>query len=248
MKKNSQILLLSLFTQQSTQAYSLTVPQLRRLVPDLTDSGFRSLLHVLEKKLLISSERIQGRRRFYLTNDGKNALVGLFPSLDTSWQSWDGSWVCLVFLQAPKGDLQFRYLRSLLLEYRAVAISRGVYLYPRQLPAVVLEALQRLYIGSVLCFGVAEWQFGTERPIVVEKYTLESLLDIYSGVSKEARQLLSIENESLRLTVQQKSRIASLFDRLLSALTIDVGFMSYYFPGSPRGSEVLALVQRLFTL
>jgi len=248
MKKNSQILLLSLFTEGLKQPLSLSVAQLRKLVPDLSDSGFRSLLHVLEKKLLISSERAQGKKRYYLTNDGKNALVGLFPSLNPSWHDWDGSWVCLVFLQAPKSDLQFRYLRSLLLEHRAVALSRGVYLYPRQLPAVVLESLQRLYIGAVLCFGVAEWQFGTERPIVVEKYTLESLIDIYSGVSKEARQLLGDENGSSRLTVQQKSRIPSLFDRLLSALTIDVGFSSYYFPGSPRGSEVLIIIQRLLTL
>lgn len=248
MKKNSQILLLSLFSEGGRQPLSLTVSQLRRLVPELSDSGFRSLLHVLEKKQMISSERDQGKRRFYLTNDGKNALVRLFPSLDPSWQSWNGSWVCLVFLQAPKSDLQFRYLRSLLVEHRAVALSRGVYLYPRQLPAIVLESLQRLYIGSVLCFSVAEWQFGTERPIVVEKYTLESLIDIYSGVSKEAKQLLGDENVSSRLTVQQKSRIASLFDRLLSALTSDLGFMNYYFPGSTRGSEVLILVQRLLTL
>jgi len=238
-KTQSQRLLLLLFPGDTRETSFVSFASAQSLFPQLTPAGFRSLVSHLQAKGLLHHERVGTRSQLYLSELGKTTLFSLFPAIDPARLKWTGSWACLVFQVAPKSDKQFRYLRRALVEIRAVQLTRGVYLYPGKFPPSFIEQCHRLYTGSISIFTVGTLQFGSFRPIVIEKEEMKTLQELYSGISSELTSLLGHLSDTALLTDQQKERFDSLFDRLLSVLRTDDGLGSYFFPEETWGEQVL---------
>ncbi|KKU82766.1 MAG: hypothetical protein UY10_C0024G0002 [Microgenomates group bacterium GW2011_GWA2_47_8] len=248
LKTHSQWLLLALLPDAARQTEFVSLSSVRLLFPHLTTAGFRSLVDHLQTKGMVHYERVGQHSQLYLSELGKMTVYALFPALDPERLRWAGNWSCLVFQEAPTNDTQFRYLRRVLVERRAIQLTRGVYLYPGAFPAMVVEQCHRLYTGAISIFSIASVQFGSLRPIVVEKGELKTLQELYSGISSECRQLLGMNDQTGLLTDQQKVRFVSLFDRLVSALRGDNGLGSYYFPDDTWGKEVLQYCRTIVLL
>ena len=230
MKLNTQRLLAWLYSPKKEQRRLTTYTELELLLPDMTGGGRRSLVHYLTQKLLIRTERIGDQTQISLTPHGIDALVAQFPAFNEIYQQWQGEWSVLIFRIGPKGDPHFRYLRQLLLDNHAFSLSRGVYLYPGELPEQVINVCKKMYVGSVTIVATHQWSFGDERQIINQQYLLSDLVEVYSGISKEINQLLELKNNQKRLTKKSRLQIYSVFNRLFNILNQDPGFLHYYYP------------------
>ncbi len=249
MKKTSQVLLTALFpVAQNKPGIVLTTKQLRFLVPDLSESGFKSLLYLLEQQELVNRELGDAEPVYSLTNLGKRAVEDEFPALSNRYDSWEGDWALLVFLTAPKGDPQFRYLRSLLLSQGAVALNRGVYLGAGGFSNRVMVELENEYRRSVVLLTVGEWQIGSEKPIVMKSLGLNDIVANYSGIGKQLARLLQEKLEKSSLKNQTKQDSLILFQQFLSVLQEDPGFTTRYIARSTPPLSLLAELQHIFQL
>ncbi len=247
-KKNAQKLLLALFTDPNKTSVMLPITGLRHLVPDMSEGGYRSLLLFLERKNFLFREKVFGSVSVGLTEEGRNALLSQFPALDERWRSWNGRWMVLIFLEAPKSDPNFRYLRQLLLAEKSLVLSRGVYLAAGSFSNRVLMETKQLYHQSVAILSAETWHIGLQRPLIVSYYDLTSRVESYSGFSKEVTRLLEMSDAAKKLNNQQKSALCSLFDRVVDSLRDDPGFTSYYFPDYPGISPLIAQLQKVIML
>lgn len=230
MKQNTQKLLTWLYSPVEERSYAVDYRQLALILPDMTSGGRRSLVHYLTQKLLIRTERMSDKTLISLTPHGIDALVAQFPAFNEIHQQWQGQWSILIFRSGPKGDPHFRYLRQLLLDNHAFSLSRGVYLYPGELPEQVINVCKKMYVGAVVIVATHQWSFGDERRIINQHYLLSDLAEVYSGVSKEINQLLELKNNQKRLTKKSRLQIYSVFNRLFNILSQDPGFLHYYHP------------------
>lgn len=231
MKKNAQKILLCLFSFSKNEQVLLSSQQLKLAVPEMTDGGFRSLLLFLQRKGYLGKESVSSQQLYSLTEQGRELLKAKFPALQSKWRQWDGQWSAMTFIKAPNSDPQFRYLRQLVVAEHALPLARGVYLAAGGFSQEVLGVCKSLYQDSVTVFSVCEWQFGMDRPIIVEHYDLASTASVYSSIGSSIDQLLEIFQSSKSRTDQQKMRISTTIDRLWEGLRGDPGFTSYYFPG-----------------
>lgn len=239
--------------------------QLELLFPNYTPGGRRSLVYYLQQKHLLKTER-QGRKSgFSLTTHGQEAVEELFPALSPRFrgevaasgqpatgssrgsrkQSWQGQWQAVIFIDAPKGDQHFRYLREQLVAIQAVSLSRGVYLHPGPLPASLQAELRSLYVGAVQVLSIDQWQFGDEQATVEEHYNLSDVVEILSGLSSEIEELLTSKKEQNSLTNKNKQQVFSVFDRLFEVLKNDAGLSSYYYPQTLTAFELLMTLQTI---
>lgn len=182
-----------------------------------------------------------------LTSSGARECNRLFPSLSAHWDTWEGRWEVMVFLEAPKSDPNFRFLRNLLLEEKALAISRGVYAAPAAFSPKVVETLEKLYSNSVAVFETGNWKFGIEKQLVIDQLSLIDVIEGYSGIGREIRELLQICNKNVRLTDQQKQQFKPVFDRFWEIIIIDTGIARFYYPTAPNALELLSELQNLLT-
>lgn len=248
MRSNAQKILLALFPIQTDRQLMLSTAQLRRVVPDLTEGGFRSVLLYLQNKHWLYKEQA-GRRSFLsITDAGQRALIAKFPALNPKWEQWQGEWQALVFLEAPKGDRQFRYLREQLKNEYALPLSRGVYLMAGEFSDKFIQESVTLYEQSVMIFSVGKVKLGELRPIVTSYYDLTSLAAVYSSISGTASQLLIKNNQQNELNDKQKVQLSSIIDRLVNCLTDDPGFINFYFPGLAGVRQLLPQVQQIIML
>ncbi|MDQ5951595.1 MAG: hypothetical protein QG639_876, partial [Patescibacteria group bacterium] len=214
MKKNAQKILLCLFSFSKSENIILNSRQLKVSVPDMTDGGYRSLLLFLQRKKYLTKENVGGAQYYGLTDLGREALRAKFPALNDKWQQWNGDWHAMTFIKAPKSDPQFRYLRQLLVAEHALPLARGVYLAAGGFSPLVLSTCQSLYQECVVIVSVGEWQFGLDRPIIVEYYDLASTASVYSSIGSSIDKLLEIFNNSKNRTDQQKMQVSTTIDRL----------------------------------
>lgn len=247
-KKNAQKVLLTLFTPQHERSLVTPVEKLQQVTPDLTESGYRSLLLFLEGKKLIYREKVFGHVSVGITDEGRRTLTALFPSLQNKWQTWQGTWMVLVFLQAPKTDSHFRYLRSLLLAEQAIPLSRGVYLTADSFSQRLLLECQSLYPQSVAIFSVHRWEMGLDRPLIINYYDLAAKAEAYSSTGNQLNQLLGKNQLNKNSTNQLKNHISPLIDRFLIFLREDPGFIKHFFPDTPDASEIIAKLQKVIAL
>ncbi len=246
MKTTSKKILFFLSRPHHRELLLLRPDQLQRLVPELSDSGFRSLLSVLKKQRLIVAEQIGDKTWLRLSDAGVQALRQELPVLEVSLSPWQGSWSCLVFTEAPASDKQFRFLRELLLKKRAIPLSRGVYLYPGEYPESVLTECRQRYRTHVTIFSVAEWLLGDDRQLIIEKYALLDVAQTYSGISTEIDRLINKENRYESMSDPQKKHFLSLFNRLYASAVEDSGLLTYYFPQIPTAWNLLSRLQSTF--
>lgn len=247
-KKNAQKLLLTLYTPQGQRPVTLPADRLRYLVPDMSDGGYRSLILFLERKNLLYREKVFGSVSLGITEVGRSTLITLFPALDRTWLTWQEEWMVLVFLEAPKSDPNFRYLRQLLLAEKSLVLSRGVYLAAGSFSNRILIETKQLYSQSVAIVSADRWYLGLERPLIVRYYDLTSRAEVYSGVSKEISRLLVVASAAKKLTDHQKTRLSSILERLLESLRDDPGFTSHYFPDTPDILNLVSQIQKIILL
>lgn len=245
MKNTTKKILLWLYPQQNEEERVVAVDELRLILPELKNSGFRSLLNLLKKQQLILGEEIERETKYRLTSYGKSSLQAQFPFFSSSMSQWSGQWTMIVFLSAPKSDKQFRYLRKFLVDKHCGQLSRGVYLYPGNLTSEINDLLMKLYIGSVLVTGIDGWVFGDERAVIIDTFQLKDLKSGYSGIGKEIYQLLKKKNAKKSSEGRDKGEISLVFDRLVSLLDIDLGLLQYYYPEVRSGEEQLFRLREL---
>ncbi len=245
MKANSKKILLWLYplTEEKRR-----VPEqdMEWVVRDLTAAGRRSLVRLLIEEQLIFSDELAGEKQLVISSHGQRQLEAEFPFLKLRHE-WQGDWSQILFLQAPETDKSFRYLRSLLVKHLAFSLKRGVYMYPGKLPHEVLTVLDQDYRGAVAVVSVVQWQFGDEDIIIGQQAQLQSLIDIYSGISKEIKSLLGVKDKEKRLPKRVKNRLFSLYDRFYQSVSRDLGIISYYYPQQSDGVTVLREMQVALT-
>ncbi len=247
-KKNTQKILLLLNTAQSISQQLFPLDVVSRVVPDLSESGFRSLVVLMEKRKLIFRERTRGITSIGISEQGKRTLIATFPALDSKWSSWEGDWSMLIFLEAPAGDPHFRYLRSVLISAQSMVVSRGVYAIAGAFPRAILHELETLYSGNTLLVSGESTQMGFNRPLINTYYDLGVIVDLYSGIGNEIDSLLEKYNAKIVSIDQYKISISTIMDRIISCLSTDPGFIHYYYPGLPGLKEIWDKLRRLSLL
>jgi len=243
MKQTTKKVLLWLYPIDTSAERVVSVDELRFVLPELKDSGFRSLLNLLKKQHLISQENEVAQSAYRLTSYGKTSLEAEFPLFSDLMRDWSGEWNMIVFLNAPKSDKQFRYLRKFLIDNRCGQLSRGVYLYPGTMPTELHKLLSGMYVNSVLVTGLKSWLFGDERSVIIETFSLLDLHSGYSGISKEVYQLLKQKNIQKGFDGGDKQDICLVFDRLVILLNDDLGLFQHYYPDTKSGKELLLQLQ-----
>lgn len=249
MQYNSQLINLLLYYPKNTQTLP-RIPErvLSSLLPSLSNAGRRSLLFRLEKNGYLTREFAHGEKVIVGTDVSRRAVEQQFPVLISDSRSWNGEWSIVLFLQPPKHDKNFRYLRSNLLAHKALDLTRGVYGYPGQLPPSVLNDITERYESAVHVVSVSEWLVGSIRPIVIKKYLLQSLLDIYSGISEDISLLLRKKDVEKRLKEKEIALFNNSLKRFYDVLGSDNGILSYYYPGSPDAKNILRDLQLIVHL
>jgi len=244
MKENAQRLLSWLYPPAKTTRW-LPVLELRLVAPQLTEGGLRSTLGYLQTQQRLVLERVDGQLSASITTHGMKALEEQLPAFSPKQRQWQGDWQAVVFLAAPAGDKHFRFLRRVLVQTSAIPLTRGVYLYPGELPAKVIFELQNSYIGSVVVVEFNQWTFGDQREVIGSALALGDLQDTYSSISKEIDSLLALETGLISFTDQQKMQFSSIFDRLFSSLQGDFGIQQAFFPQVESGVDLLFKLQSL---
>lgn len=229
MKKNTQKILLALYSDIGQIKNRVPVSQLQMLVPELSGGGFRSLLFALKQQGMITTHKVLGVTSISITHHGTVSLENEFPALSQKWDTWQGNWDCLVFMESSSLDKQFRFLRNLLLSQGAIAINRGVYLSPGGFSDVVLGECQNTYYSNVLLFSVATWKLATDSSFIIEKYGLQDVAEALSGISRDVDRLLKMMIDKKGLTQGDKTSICLAYDRVLAVLLEDPGFCTFYF-------------------
>ncbi len=248
MKKNTQKILLALYSDVTRTKSRVPVAQLQLLVPELSGGGFRSLLFALKKQLVISSQKVLGVTTISITHHGTVLLESEFPALSPKWDTWKGNWDCLVFMESPSFDKQFRFLRNLLLSEGALSINRGVYISPGGFSDIVLKECQNTYYSNVLLFSVDQWKLATDSSFIIEKYGLLDIVESYSGVSNEVNRLLKKVMNEKRLINKYKNDISMVYDRVVAILLEDPGFSTFYFKEVETIKIILFRLNSLFSL
>lgn len=246
MKKNTQKILLSLYTKAGEIKNRVPISTLQLIVPELTDGGFRSLLHVLKKQKSITTQRVLGTTTVSITHHGTVLLEKEFPALNSKWDTWKGKWDCMVFLEAPHFDKQFRYLRKLLLSQGALSMSRGVYFAPGEFSGKVTTEVQESYFSNVLIFSVGEWKVATEFSFIIDKYGLSDIVESYSGISRDVSRLIKSVGMEKGLIHKYKSEIYLVYDRVSEVLAEDPGFSMFYFSEAPNIKDILFQANSIF--
>lgn len=247
MKENNKRILLALYNDQNEPLW-ISKTSLQALCPQLSATGFRSALFLLEKRKFLQVDASISPPRYSLSSYGKSFLEGLFPALLTADVKEEVQSALVVFLQAPESDRNFRYLRTFLLDRQAVALTRAVFLLPAGLSAEVKLELERSYQGLVVVFGLQKWLLGDELQIIGQKVNMQDLLGLYSGLSKEIDRLLSMKNDEKTLMIQYKQQLSSAFDRFMTILAADKAALQSYFPQVIGAKEILKSLQKLLLL
>lgn len=243
MKENAKKTLFFLYVKPTKPYFFASIELLKAIVSDLSPSGHRSLITLLVKRGWVSGETLLGETKYRITTAGINALKTALPVFNNSYLHWQGTWAAMVFKEAPPGDKQFRYLRTLLVKYQSVPLARGVYLYPDVFPSQIMTEVENRYSKAVSVFQIGTWISDDERQIAIQHYGLSDLLQTYSGISSEVKRLINRKNPDKDLNHQEKQQLSSLFDRLYEMIGEDTGLLTYYFPQVESGLSVLAQIQ-----
>lgn len=248
MKKTAKKVLLWLYSPDFINQRRIPYKEIDFLLPELSASGRRSLIGVLKQNNYVVFDGLRSDSRLSITAHGINALTDAFPALNNSYEDWQGDWEVLTFLQAPTGDAQFRYLRSVLINSGAGQLSRGVYLYPKSFPQEIKAMCSQLYRQSVLIVHVDRWSFGDHRSVIVPLFKLSDIAERLSGVSKSVQQLLRESDAEKETSDQQKKLILSEFEKMVEILEIEIGITSHYFPQVDSALSLVLSLQKLIKL
>ncbi len=209
-------------------------------------TSWRSLVsHLVTQGVIEQMVSTQGRV-LSLSLKGMRLCDEHFPALSADWQQWNGEWLNLVFIRPPKTDLQFRYLRSFLLQLKALPVSRGNYLVPILYQPELLRLIQSSYENSVVIFRAGEWSHGSIRQLTASYFQFADQLAALSGISKEIESLLIEISKDRGRQNQHKQRFATVFNRFWDVLGDDPGFLNHFVPTAPAARSLLTKLQSVF--
>jgi len=254
MKDNAKKIMLLSYEPANLKPLSLTYEHLKLFLPHLTGSGLRSLIVALKRTGYLEVERVVDVTSIRLTNRGRQEVESNFPFLlnqasgsggPSTENSVDAEipWATLIFLQSPPGDLQFRYLRSLLVKYRAINLARGVYIYPFHFPSAVIDECSSRYSDAVVIGHLQKWLIGDDRQIAINHFHILDLIQSYSGISRDIDRLIERKKLFRELNNQEKKLLSSLFNRWYSNIQEDYGLIPFYFPHVNDGRVLLKRLQ-----
>ncbi len=248
LKINTKKILLCLFATELAAEQGLELKELRACVSTLSETGVRSLIVLLEKKKLLFKKRVFGKTTFLLTEQGREAVKVSFPAVNYLNDDWDGRWMGMTFLNAPKSDTNFRFLRELVLAERALPLARGFYIKAGGFSEAVLSEVKARYLENVALFWVDTWIVGLDRPLVYKYYDLNAVAESLSGISNQVDDLLTKIEPKKRLIERDKKNIYTAVDRLMGSLREDSRLLRHYFPEVPEALNILSKVGRVLLL
>jgi hypothetical protein len=259
LKKNTVTLLSWLYPVSEPRW--LATEDLAYLLPELSPSGQRSLVALLLKENLLEKvpfELISDSLDWHTktkfsqvlraTEYAKVALRAQFSSFRFFEEPWQGQWSIISFLDSPKSDPQFRYLRTRLLAHNAGQLRAGTYLYPGELPAELLHQLTQLYVGSVVVWQTKNWRFGDERHIVGSLFGLQDTAQSFSSISSQLSGLLTNSNNKKSLTVKQKIHLFAVFNRWVATMEDCAGIYSWYYPQVKTPEKLLQEFHTVYSI
>jgi DNA-binding transcriptional regulator PaaX len=214
------------------------------VLPDLTDAGFKSLLFLLEKKQLLRINKLENEFSYALSSYAESLLEEKFPALSSKNDTSSEKWSVILFLESPKTDKNFRYLRNFLTKNKAIALTRGVFLYPGSLAENIKKELASSYRNAVAVMSLDQWLIGDEYTIIGQRAGLEDLFNLYSGISSQLDSLIIILNEKKDAKNQQKETLNSVFERFLEAISVDSSLLQRYFPQVEDAKGILEKLQK----
>ena len=247
MKDNSKKILLFLYPTTREDRW-LDLSSLRQVVPDLTDAGFKSLLFLLEKKQFLKVDKTNNQFRYALSSYAKSSLEAEFPALLQRDDKGKEDWKIIVFLESPKTDKNFRYLRNFLTKNKAIALTRAVFLYPGKLSELIEKELNSSYRNSVVVMELGKWLIGDEFTIMGQKAGLNDLFNLYSGLSKEIESLIIISTKKNNASDQQKQQLFSVFSRFVDIISADSSLLGLYFSQVETALSLLQKLQKAFEI
>ncbi len=243
MKQTSKKLLLWLYPFDASLKRRVSVSVASWLLPELTTAGQNSLVRHLENEHLLFTDELDGIIKLSLSSHGRLQLQADFPTLKWVDQPWQGDWSVVVFIKAPAGDKNFRYLRSLLMKQQSFQLSRGVYLNAGEISKELINTLHNAYRENVIVYKTNNWQFGDDSIFIGQSEYLKDIISIYSGISNELKILLTKKSNRKTLSDQQKNQFASIFDRFVISFEQDCGIIPYYHPEVISGIKLLQQMQ-----
>ncbi len=248
MKDNSKKILLWLYPIKNQNGNNIVprlvkIEQLKIILPDLKQTSLRSLINLLLNKQYINQLITDDCKQVSITNTGMKALEEEIPALNDF--SLTNHWRVINFLEPPKNDLAFRYLRRFLLNRKAIAINRGVYLFAQDLDIQTQNLLNSFYLGNVIVFKTDTFYYADIIQIIGHKTSLSDTISLLSGISKEINQLLIKIDQQKRLNDHQKKQINSLFCRLLNLLETDSSLLRKIYPQVKNAQDYLSMLQKI---
>ncbi|MFZ5437697.1 MAG: hypothetical protein ACOZAK_01430 [Patescibacteria group bacterium] len=247
MKDNSTRILTWLYPKDNLSRW-VDVQELSLFLPTITEAGLQSSLFYLQQRKKIILERINSTQAISITSHGKRSLEQAIPAFSPQRRQWHGEWWAVIFLQAPKHDHNFRFLRRILLTEHSLALTRGVFLFPGPLSEKVSYELRNSYEGSVMVAPFKNWTFGDDKEIIGSILQLSDLANSYSSISNEIASLLEKETSIKIASNQSKIEISSVFDRLYGSLKNDFGILHEYYPHVPSGLDLVFSLQALSSM
>lgn len=244
MKENTKLILVWLYSERVGERW-VSYDEAKRVLSKLSDSGLKSLLFLLNKKQLVSLEKINDETHMSITSHGKRALESQFPAFSPRFVQWQGDWSVMMFLTPPKGDKNYRFLRQKLLSFHFIGITRGVFVYPGDVPEEVIKLCDQLYRDSVVVLKNKEWVFGDDLKTIGMKSGLLDTKDAYSSISREISGLIEKNNSQKGLMKASEHEILSIYDRLYRTLEADCGLVGWYFPQETGFFSLLKSLQNL---
>lgn len=245
MKNNTRKLLLFLYPN-TKERLALPVESLELICSELTASGRQSLLRLLEKRgWILSLLQPNGSLLISLTSLGKAALEREFPVLFTKISKDSEIWTAILFCVSSKSDPQFRNLRRMILSNGGLALTRGMYVFSGSLPIRLQTTISSLYGQQVSIFTISEWIFGKDPSLLFDKSGLARVVEIYSSISKEVDELLSILYSEKGLNNKRKQQISTVLERAYRNVLEDSAMVHRFYPDAVPMVTILQKIQSL---
>lgn len=247
MRKTTHKILLCLYSPDKDNRIILKTSEMRQLLPSLSDGGYRSLMKSMADKRLIQTTLVGRESWCRITDLGRRALESQIWALSESRRHWDGQWEMVLFLQPPKNDQSFRYLRTLILETGGFQLGRGMYLFPGGVSPQVRSQCLDIYLLSVSVFRVSSWEVGDPSQVLLSSKKQSAVLDSYSGISSEISELLQKNVTVSSASGKQKNHLSSVLDRIVDSAQSDHGLSTHLFPQVSTLSDLVEQFQQFFT-
>ena len=226
LKTNSKKILTWIYSKGEKVVF-LDRKNVNRIVGNLSQAGQRALLYHLVSQELIAEQRLGSELGYYITERGRRTIEEEMLVLSPQWAAWNGSWLLIGMLEAPKFDKNFQNLRRRLVEGGALPLGRGMYLWPSCLLVEAEKLLNKKYSSFVWLFRVEEILNDKAGKTIAEKLDLQAWVEDYSGISRDISKLLGKRRAKKRLTDREIVEIYKLYDRLFFVGERERGLISY---------------------